>query len=192
MKREFLTSLGLGDDAIEKIMAEHGKDINSLREKITSLESEVGTHKQTVSERDKQLEELKKSAGDSEKLQNQIAKLQEENKKAAEEHKAAMEAMKLDNAVKLALTNAKVKDIDMLRVKLNLEGVTMEGETVKGLDDQIAKLRESHPYMFDGEVKPTIQGTPPGKGGGTPAGKPYREMTYTERVAYLNAGGTPE
>lgn len=192
MKREFLTSLGLGDDAVDKIMAEHGKDINSLKEKITSLEAEVGTHKQTVSDRDKQLEELKKSAGDSEKLQNQIAKLQEENKKAAEEHKAAMEAVKLDNAVKLALTNAKVKDIDMLRVKLNLEGATMEGDVVKGLDEQITKLKESHPYMFDGETKPIKTGTEPGKGGGAPVTKPYREMTYSERIAFINAGGTPE
>lgn len=192
MKREFLTSLGLGDDAVDKIMAEHGKDINSLKEKITSLEGEVGTYKQTVSDRDKQLDELKKSAGDSEKLQNQIAKLQEENKKAAEEHKAAMEAMELDNAVKLTLTNAKVKDIDMLRVKLNLEGAKVEGGVVKGLEEQITKLRESHPYMFDGEVKPKVNGTEPGKGGGAPVNKPYNQMTYTERVAYLNSGGKPE
>lgn len=192
MKREFLTSLGLSDDAVDKIMAEHGKDINPLKEKITSLESEIGTHKQTVSERDKQLEELKKSASDSEKLQSQIAKLQEENKKAAEEHKAAVEAMKLDNAVKLALTNAKVKDIDMLRVKLNLEGAKMDGDVVKGLDEQITKLKESHPYMFDGATQPIIKGTEPGKGGNTPVNKPYSEMTYSERVAFINAGGTPE
>ncbi len=192
MKREFLTSLGLGDDAIDKIMAEHGKDINSLKEKITSLEGEIGTNKQTISERDKQLDELKKSAGDSEKLQKQIEKLQEENKQAAEKHAADMKAVKLDNAVKLALTNAKVKDIDMLRVKLNLDGAEMDGDVVKGLDEQITKLKESHPYMFDGDTKSTVTGTEPGKGGGTPATKPYSQMTYTEKCAYLASGGTPE
>lgn len=192
MKREFLTSLGLGDDAVDKIMAEHGKDVNPLKEKITSLEAEISANKQTISDRDTQLDELKKSAGDSEKLQKQIEKLQEENKQAAEKHAADMKAVKLDNAVKLALTNAKVKDIDMLRVKLNLDGAEMDGDVVKGLDEQITKLKESHPYMFDGDVKKTITGTEPGKGGGTPANKPYSKMTYTERVAFINSGGTPE
>lgn len=192
MKREFLTSLGLGDDAVDKIMAEHGKDVNPLKEKITSLEAEISANKQTISDRDTQLDELKKSAGDSEKLQKQIEKLQEENKQAAEKHAADMKAVKLDNAVKLALTNAKVKDIDMLRVKLNLDGAEMDGDVVKGLEEQITKLKESHPYMFDGDVKKTITGTEPGKGGGTPANKPYSQMTYTERVAFINSGGTPE
>ena len=178
MKREFLTSLGLGDDAIDKIMAEHGKDINSLKEKITSLEGEVGTYKQTVSDRDKQLDELKKSAGDSEKLQKKIEMLQDENKQMVKNH-----------AVNLALTNAKVKDIDMLRVKLNLDAVEMDGDKIKGLDDQIAKLRESHPYMFDGEVKPTINGTKAGEGNGDPVTKDPNKMTMAELEAYVASGG---
>jgi hypothetical protein len=84
-----------------------------------------------------------------------------------------------------------VKDIDMLRVKLNLDGAEMDGDIVKGLDDQITKLKESYPYMFN-DTKPTVKGLEPGKGGGVPANKPYKDMTYTERVAFINSGGQPE
>lgn len=177
MKREFLKSFELSDEAIDKIMAEHGNSVNSLKSKITDFEGQLDTYKQRVSERDQQLEGLKKAAGDSEKLQKQIEKLQEENKQAAAKHEQAMKAMKLDNAVKLALTNAKVKDIDMLRVKIDLDGAEMDGEVVKGLDKQIEKLRESHPYMFDGD-KPNIKGTPPSEGLKTPVGKNPAPNSY--------------
>ena len=73
MKREVLTALGLSDEVIEKIMAEHGKSVNSLKSKQTELEEQIATYKQHVSDRDKQLETLKKAAGDSEKLQAQIS-----------------------------------------------------------------------------------------------------------------------
>lgn len=168
MKREFLTSLGLSEEAVDKIMAEHGKSVTSLKSKQTELEEQISTYKQHVSDRDKQLETLKKSASDSEKLQAQISKLQEENKKSNEAYEAKIKQMGMDNAVNLALTNAKVKDIDMLRVKLNLENAKMDGDKIIGLDEQITKLRESHPYMFDGEVKPTIKGTNAAEGTGNP------------------------
>ena len=168
MKRDFLTALGLSDDAVDKIMAEHGKSVNSLKSKQTELEEQIETYKQHVSDRDKQLETLKKATGDSEKLQAQISKLQEENKKSKEAYDAKIKQMGIDNAMKLALTNAKAKDIDMLRVKLNLDDAEMEGDTITGLDKQISKLKEDYPYMFDGEVKPTIAGTNPAAGTGNP------------------------
>ena len=37
MKREDLKNLGLTDEQIEKVMAEHGKDITSLQEKVNGL-----------------------------------------------------------------------------------------------------------------------------------------------------------
>ena len=168
MKREVLTALGLSDEVVEKIMTEYGKSVNSLRSKQTELEEQISTYKQQVSDRDKQLESLKKAAGDSEKLQAQISKLQEDNKKSNEAYEAKIKQMGIDNAMKLALTNAKAKDIDMLRVKLNLEDAEMDGDTIKGLDKQISKLKEDYPYMFDGEVKPTIKGTNAAEGTGNP------------------------
>lgn len=186
MKREFLKSLELSDEVIEKIMTENGKDINGLKDKVESLESQINDYKAQVTERDKQLDGLKKSAGDSEKLQEKISKLQEENKQNSEAYEAKIKQMTEDNAVKLALTNAKAKDVDMLRVKLNLEGVKMDGNTIIGLDDQISKLKETYPYMFDVETKPTISGTKPAEGSGEPA--PTAKQGSYEYFAQMYSG----
>lgn len=167
MKRDFLTALGLADDAIDKIMAEHGRSVNGHKSKVTELEEQIATYKQHVSDRDKQLETLKKAAGDSEKLQAQISKLQEENKKSKEAHEAQIKQMAKDNLMNLALTNAGARSVKAVRAMLNLDAVDVDGDTLKGFDEQIAKLKESDAWMFN-DVKPTIKGTNAAEGTGNP------------------------
>ena len=82
MKREFLKELGLADEAIEKIMAENGKDINELKTAGTAAQTTIADLQKQISDRDKQLETLKKSSGDNEALQAQITELQAANKTA--------------------------------------------------------------------------------------------------------------
>lgn len=191
MKREFLKSLELSDEVIDKIMAENGNDINNLKAKQTELENQINDYKTQVSERDKQLETLKKSVGDSESLKEQISKLQEDNNKATQEFEAKIKQMSIENAVTVALTNAKAKNAKAVRALLNLENAELDGEVIKGLDKQIDKLKESDSYLFDGGT-PDIKGARPGEGNGTPTTKSVKEMTYSERVAYIAAGGKIE
>lgn len=190
MKRDFLKSLELSDEVIDKIMAENGNDINGLKAKITELEGQVTDYKGQVSERDKQLESLKKSKGDAESLKEQISKLQEENKAATESFEAKIKQMTIDNAVNVALSNAKVKNAKAVKALLDLTDAQMDGETVKGLDKQLEKLKESDAYLFEIESKP--KGGTPVPGSGNPKQKPVSEMNYSERVAYLAAGGSLE
>lgn len=191
MKRDFLKSLELSDEAIDKIMAENGNDINGLKAKQQELEKQVEDYKAQVTERDKQLESLKKSAGDSESLKEQISKLQEENKQTSKDYEAKIKQMSIDNAVTLALTNAKAKNAKAVKALLDLNNAELDGESVKGLDKQIEKLKESDAYLFDGETKPTVQGAKPGEGNGQQT-KAFKDMNYSERAAYLAAGGTIE
>lgn len=178
MKREFLKSFELSDEAIDKIMAEYGNSVNSLRSKQTDLEGQIDTYKQRVSERDQQLEGLKKAAGDSEKLQAQIEKLQAENKKSSEAYEAKLMQMRIDNSVNLSLTNAKAKNIKAVRALLDLENAKLDGETVVGLSEQITKLQESDPYLFDGISKPKISGTKPTEGLNNPVGSNPAPNSY--------------
>lgn len=189
MKREFLKSLELSDEVIDKIMAENGNDINSLKAKQTELENRLIDSQTQVSERDKQLEELKKSVGDSESLKEQINKLQEDNKKSAEAYEAKIKQMSIENAINVALSNAKAKNAKAVRALLDLENAQLDGETIKGLDKQIEKLKESDAYLFE-DNKPDIKGARPAEGNGTAKTKDVKDMNYSERVAYLDAGGT--
>ena len=59
MNRKFLEELGLENEAIEKIMKEHGKTINDYKEKAEqaeTLESQIEDYKEQIAERDKQLD----------------------------------------------------------------------------------------------------------------------------------------
>lgn len=192
MKREFLKSLDLSDEVIDKIMTENGNDINNLKAKQTELENQINDYKAQVSERDKQLDGLKKSAGDSESLKEQINKLQEDNKKASQDYEAKIHNMKLDNAITLALVNAKAKNAKAVRALLDLEKAELDGETIKGLDKQIEALKTSDAYLFEGG-KPDVKGAKPGEGTGTPTPpKEVSKMTYSERLAHVASGGTLE
>ena len=62
MKREDLKNLGLTDEQIEKVMAEHGKDITSLQEKVNGLTNERDGLKSQLDERDQQLVDLQKNS----------------------------------------------------------------------------------------------------------------------------------
>lgn len=191
MKREFLKSLELTDEVVDKIMAENGKDINELKAKVLDLETQATEYQKQVAERDTQLEGLKKSAGDSQELQQQIATLIEANKLAKEEYDAKVKQMAIDNAVTLALTNAKVKDVKLGRAMLDLTNAEMDGDSVKGLAKQIEKLKESHDYIFETEGKPSLSGLKPAEGTGQTQ-KSFHQMNYSERAAYLAAGGKLE
>ncbi|MBR2504721.1 MAG: phage scaffolding protein [Elusimicrobiaceae bacterium] len=191
MKREFLKSLELTDEVIDKIMAEHGNAINTSKAKIAELESQIAEQKTQIADREKQLETLKKSAGDNENLKEQIGKLQEENKAATEAYEAKIKQMGIDSAVALALTNAKAKNAKAVRALLDLENAQLDSDgAIKGLDKQISKLKESDSYLFDGAVPPAVNGAKPAESAKTTQTKAVKDMTYSEMKAHVAAGGT--
>ena len=72
MNREFLKSLELTEEQIEKIMAEYGKSINSYKEKI----EELGGLSEKVQHYEKQLEELQNALQTKEQELAQVDELQ--------------------------------------------------------------------------------------------------------------------
>lgn len=51
MKRKFLEDLGLETDAIEKIMAEAGKDVTSLKARVDDLTEQINVKETTIAEK---------------------------------------------------------------------------------------------------------------------------------------------
>lgn len=153
MKRKFLEDLGLEKEAVDKIMAENGNDVNTAKADYENLKQQLETANEQITERDKQLETLKKSAGDNETLTQQIADLQAENKAAKDKYEADMKELKLNTAIKLCIAG-KVHDeeiaaglFDKTKLILNEDG------KVTGLEEQVKALRESKSFLFkeDGE-----------------------------------------
>src|SRR5699024_10311994 len=153
MKREDLKNLGLTDEQIEKAMAEHGKDITSLQEKVNGLTNERDGLKSQLDERDQQLVDLQKNSKNVDDLNEQIKQLQSDNKKANEEWQNKLATQTKNFKIETALREAKAKNVKAVLPFIDTKKVTVDGDSLKGLDDQIKAIQQSDSYLFE-ESKP--------------------------------------
>ena len=148
MKREDLKNLGLTDEQIEKVMAEHGKYITSLQEKVNGLTNERDGLKSQLDERDQQLVDLQKNSKNVDDLNEQIKQLQSDNKKANEEWQNKLATQTKNFKIETALREAKAKNVKAVLPFIDTEKVTVDGDSLKGLDDQIKSIQQSDSYLF--------------------------------------------
>ena len=131
---------------------------------------------------------------DAAALQAQITQLQADNKQKDADYAAQLKALKISNAVELALTGAKAKNNTAAKALLadfiSKAELTDDG-TVKGLADEVKKLAENEETAFLFEkaaasgfkgAKPAEKGDPPGINGMTL--ERLRGMSATERHTY--------
>ena len=194
MEREFLKGLGLEKDAIDKIMAENGKDIELEKGKVKDIQSQLVTANNTIKERDKQLEILKNSPDNPETLK------QDDNKAKDEAHQKEIKELKVNSALEKALTNAKAKNAKAVQALLDLgDDVELnEDGTIKGLDEKIKALKKSDAYMFNDDKQTVkIDGAKPNASPNDPANPnpardPNKPKTYEDFVAELEAQNNQE
>lgn len=136
MKRDFLAGLGLSDEVIEQVMAEHGKTVQATQSKLDEAESKLKEANST-------LDTLKKSNKDNEELQNELKMYKD---KVSQLEADAKETAK-KQTIKDALTNAKATDVDYLMYKLGDVELAEDG-SIKDLDSKIKDLQSNHPTFF--------------------------------------------
>lgn len=158
------------DDIDKKVSEEIGKAFVSKADFKAANEAKKALEAQ-LAERDTQLEALKKV--DAAGLQAQIEALQADNKAAAEKHAAEVQQLRLDTAVETALLKAKAVNTKAVKALLDLSKVEFDGETVKGLDDQIKSIQESDSWAF---------GTEPAGSTGRPQGKVGTETSVEDAI----------
>lgn len=150
MTKEKLLEWGLTEEQATKVMEGlNGSFVTKAR--FNEVNTELTTAKNTIKERDTQLETLKKSTGDTKALQDQITQLQTDNANQKKAHEAEMKALKIGNAVDMALTGAKAKNntaVKALLVDFIGKAELAEDGTVKGLDDEVKKLVEGKDTAF--------------------------------------------
>ena len=137
MTKEKLLEWGLTEEQATKVMEGlNGSFVTKAR--FNEVNTELTTAKNTIKERDTQLETLKKASGDTKALQDQITQLQTDNANQKKAHEAELKALKISNAVDMALTGAKAKNntaVKALLVDFIGKAELAEDGTVKGLDD---------------------------------------------------------
>lgn len=192
MTKEKLMEWGLTEEQANKVMEGlNGSFVTKTR--FNEVNTELQTAKKTIGERDQQLEALKKSTGDTEALQTQITQLQADNAQQKKAHEAEIKALKIGNAVDMALTNAKAKNNTAVKALLAafLEKAELADDgTVKGLDDEIGKLTkgEDTAFLFDTSGKPKFKGAKAAEKSdphNQPTGDDLSKMSYDELCKYM-------
>jgi hypothetical protein len=152
MKRDFLKELGLEENVVEKIFAEHGKTVQLEKDKYTTLEEDNKNLKADLKERDGQLETLQKETVGNEELQKQITKLQEDNKKKETEYETKLSKQAIEHALSDELTKAKVKNKKAVKALLDEEIIKLDGNKLIGLEEQLKNIKDSDSYLFEEEA----------------------------------------
>lgn len=189
MKTEFLKEFGLNQEAIDKIMAENGKDIAAEQKKTSVAIQERDSYKlqteglQTqLTEANNQIEEFK--GMDIEGIKNAADDWKKKAEQAKIDADAEIEAMKFNYALSDALTAAKAKNAKAVTALLDMDALKFNDGKIIGLDEQIEALKADNDYLFeDDKPAPVIL---KGTGGGIKIeGKKPSEMNYTELCEYM-------
>lgn len=153
--QEILKAKGLSDEDVESVVGEmkQNKIFTTSHENMDVRYPKLKADHETLTaehgESAKLIEQFKAGAKDNEALQGKIttyeatiANLQKENA-----------AIKLENAIKIALMGAKATDVDYMTFKLKENGDLEldENGNIKGIDDKLAGLKTKFPNQFEAE-----------------------------------------
>ena len=190
MTKEQLIGLGLDEATATKIAEVSSEELRGFIPKarfdeVNNTKKDIETQ---LKERDNQLEALKKSNGDIDALKTEIAKLQEANNTTKTEYESKVKQMQIDNAVNAALAGAKAKNVKAVRALLNLETAELDGETIKGLDEQIKNLQqgEDSKFLFGADA-PKFKGIIPGESNGNANPGPDAAVNFAKNLAASKA-----
>lgn len=149
------------------------------KDKFTAKETELTTAQNTI--RELQDAAKKWDGVDVEKLKGDMAALQTK-------YDSDLAAAKLDNALNLALMEAKARDPKLVKALLDMSVIKQDGETLLGLKDQLENIVSTHSYLF-GEDTTGEGGTRTSTGAAhVPNNKPdFSKMSDAEYYAYMAA-----
>lgn len=169
MKRQFLEGLGLEKDAIDKIMAENGTDIESARNsekgkfdaERTALQGQISDLQGQISQRDTDLSALNEKltaaqtdAGKLTEVQTAFAGLQtkydtERQQWQEKNAQQAYEFMVRERASGIRFSSAAAKK-EFVRDAIGKK-FQVDGDTLLGFDEYVTKYKAADPGAFQAE-----------------------------------------
>lgn len=136
MNRETLRTLGLTEEQIDTVMADHGRSMQQVQSRLTAAETQMADL-QTQLEQASNSEEIQQLTERAEQAESQVTDLQ-----------GQLSQIDIDNQVNTALTEAGATDLEYARFKLGQVEVNEDG-TIKDLDNKIKDLQTNLPNYFD-------------------------------------------
>ena len=151
MTREFLKSLGLSEEVIDKVMADYGKSVNQLKAENEELKAKT-----------KAVDDLEKSKKD---LEDKLEAANNEIKAANEKLSASesdFTAYKNNTRLDAALKKAGFKSSDLAKRLIDVEKLKFGDDKIEGLDEAIAELKKNSEYLFENEKESSTEPSVPG------------------------------
>ncbi len=139
MKLEKILALGVAEDIAKKIAELSDAELAAEAAKLTDKEAELTMANDKIKELN---ETVKKFDGvDVEKLK---ADLEAANKKYADD----MEAVKIDNALDVMVTEAGAVDKEIVKSQLDRNIIKRDGDKLIGVSEQLEKLKADKAFLF--------------------------------------------
>lgn len=158
--KEILKAKGLSDEDIESVVGEmkQNKIFTASEENLDirygKLKGDFDNLTKKDAESTQLIEQLKKSNAGNEGLQQKITEYEGKVQSLEQE----LQQTRIESALKVALLEANVTDVDYLAFKIKEKGEVSLGEDgkIKGIDDTIAALKTQFPQHFTSESKKKI------------------------------------
>ena len=169
MKREYLKSLELSEEIIDKIMDENGKDVEAIKNKYADYDN----IKVQLKEANKQIENFKSM--DIDKIKQAADDWKSKFDESEQEHKKQIEKFIKETAIKTAIAD-KAQDIEIVAKLFDMDKITVDEDgKVSGVDEQLTAMQESKKFLFKtNEVQ--VDYTP--RSGKTKSINPFAKDTF--------------
>lgn len=158
MKRDFLKELGIDDEAINKIMAENGKDINAAKADVEKTSAENEQLKKELETTNATLDKVK----DYDNVKAELEKYKSDLEKSKSDYENKLAAMELSAKVKDFTSNKKFVN-DLTRDAINkqlADAVNADENKGKSLDELFKALTDGKENIFINENTPTPPSVP--------------------------------
>lgn len=149
MTTEFLKSLGLEKDVIDKVFAEHGKSIESLKSDNDALKAQLETAQETIKSANAEIKGYKDL--DIDGIQKKASEWEQKAIAAEEKATKEIEALRFDTALSSALTSARARNPKAVRALLNVDALKQTESGIVGLNEQLEAIKKDNGYLFEPE-----------------------------------------
>ena len=157
---EVIKTAGLSEDTLDKIIIEHGKDIESHKTKLTAAEAERDTVRTQLEDASKTIKIFNGMTPEQVKQTSEEWKVKHDQAVADGESK--VKQLKQQHALEAALQAENVHDVADILPHLKMDKIVFDddGRPTAGLTEQLTPLKESKKYLFkdpSAETDPTIE-----------------------------------
>ncbi|MCY7241687.1 phage scaffolding protein [Streptococcus infantarius] len=168
LKREMLVDAGITDNSVlDNIMQAYGAGIENAKAQAKSeVQAENDSLKQQLEQQNQAIKDLQDKEGASDELKQQLADIQTQFDQYKTDSETKLAQVTKTNAVALALKDVGAYNSEDLMKFIDLDKIELGEDGKPILEETINSLKESSPYLFQGEdTQPnpniSVHGNPP-------------------------------